>query len=361
MSPSPNASWTFEPGVIALVLIVGALYVRRWTAVRAGRDGARGASGWRMVSFVAGLLAILAALVSPVDRLADQILAMHMVQHVILLDIAPILLLLGLTKAILRPLTRRLQPIEHAAGPFGHPVVAVVLYVAAMWVWHVPALYDAAAAHASIHVLEHITFMTAGVLYWWHLIGPLRSRLRASGMQPVGYMLSTKLLVGLLGIVLTFAPDALYAFYSDQPDYWGLTPENDQAVAGLIMALEQSVIMGIALAWLFARMLSESEREEQRAERYGDREGAPAVATASSAAAAAPAAPLAGSGAAGAGRRAVAAARASTPAPPDEQAAPTEAADAAAPPTAAPTEPAAEPPPPRRRGKPRPGARIRRV
>ncbi len=83
-------------------------------------------------------------------------------------------------------------------------------------------------------------------------------------------MVSTKLFVGVLGIVLTFAPDALYAFYADQPNYWGLSPTDDQAVAGLIMALEQSIVMGIALVWLFARMLSESEKEEQRRERYGD-------------------------------------------------------------------------------------------
>ncbi|UGS35089.1 cytochrome c oxidase assembly protein [Capillimicrobium parvum] len=286
---SPDASWTFEPGVIALVLIVGAAYVQRWRAVRA-HDGPRGAGGWRLLSFLAGLLGILVALISPIDRLAEQILAMHMVQHVILLDFVPILLILGLTKAILRPITRRLQPIENAAGPLGHPVVAVLLYIGAMCVWHIPALYDAAAQHASIHVLEHVAFMSAGLLYWWHLVGPLRSRLRASGMQPVAYMLSTKFFVGLLGIVLTFAPEALYAFYKDQPDYWGLTPQADQAVAGLIMALEQSIIMGIALAWLFSRMLSESEREEQRAELYADRERelrvpAPALATATATAA----------------------------------------------------------------------------
>jgi putative membrane protein len=285
---SPDASWTFEPGVIALVLIVGAAYVQRWRAVRA-QDGPRSAGGWRLVSFLAGLAGILAALISPVDRLAEQILAMHMVQHVILLDFVPILLILGLTKAILRPVTRRLQPIENAAGPLGHPAVAVVLYIGAMCLWHIPALYDAAAQHAAIHVLEHITFMSAGLLYWWHLVGPLRSRLRASGMQPVAYMVSTKFFVGLLGIVLTFAPEALYAFYEDQPDYWGMTPQTDQAVAGLIMALEQSIIMGIALAWLFGRMLSESEREEQRAELYGDREPRTVAAAAAATAAPAPA------------------------------------------------------------------------
>ncbi|MBX5442575.1 MAG: cytochrome c oxidase assembly protein [Solirubrobacteraceae bacterium] len=264
---SPDAAWTIEPGAIALILILGALYVRRWRQVRA-RDGARAAGVGRLLLFLLGLLGLVAALISPIDRLAEQILAMHMVQHVILLDLVPICLILGLTKAIMRPLTRRLQPIEH--GPLGHPALAAIAYIASMWVWHIPALYDAAAKYASVHVLEHVFFLTAGVLYWWHLVGPLRTRLAADGLAPVGYMLSTKLGVGLLGILLTFAPEAIYAFYAGQPEYWGLTPTADQSVAGVIMALEQSIVMGIALAWLFARMLTESEKAMQREERYGD-------------------------------------------------------------------------------------------
>ena len=264
---SPDAAWTIEPGAIALILILDALYVRRWRQVRA-RDGARAAGVGRLLLFLLGLLGLVAALISPIDRLAEQILAMHMVQHVILLDLVPICLILGLTKAIMRPLTRRLQPIEH--GPLGHPALAAIAYIASMWVWHIPALYDAAAKYASVHVLEHVFFLTAGVLYWWHLVGPLRTRLAADGLAPVGYMLSTKLGVGLLGILLTFAPEAIYAFYAGQPEYWGLTPTADQSVAGVIMALEQSIVMGIALAWLFARMLTESEKAMQREERYGD-------------------------------------------------------------------------------------------
>jgi cytochrome c oxidase assembly factor CtaG len=88
-------------------------------------------------------------------------------------------------------------------------------------------------------------------------------------MGPIAYMASTKLLVGFLGILLAFAPELLYDAYDQPGERWGLTPENDQQVAGLIMALEQSIVMGIALAWLFARMLSESEEEERRAETYG--------------------------------------------------------------------------------------------
>ena len=102
-----------------------------------------------------------------------------------------------------------------------------------------------------------------------HILSPIRNR-HLAGMGPVVYMTTTKLLVGALGIALTFAPEALYAFYEDQPRYWGLTAGTDQAIGGLIMALEQSIIMGIALVVLFMRALSESEREEQRRERFGE-------------------------------------------------------------------------------------------
>ncbi len=211
---------------------------------------------------------LLIALCSPVDRLGEQLFLMHMIQHLLLLDLAPILVLLGLTKVLLRPVTRRLVRIERRAGPLAHPVFAVVLYVVTMIVWHVPAMYDAALEHPLLHVLEHVTFGIAGGLYWWHLLSPIRARRRLGGMGPVVYMLGTKVLVGLLGILLTFAPHAIYDFYERQPGYWSLSPGTDQAVGGLIMALEQSIVMGIALVFLFVRALGESEREEERAERY---------------------------------------------------------------------------------------------
>ena len=233
--------------------------MRRWREV----DG----SGWRLASFLGAMALVLLALCSPIDRLGEQLFFMHMVQHLLLLDLAPILVMLGLTKVLLRPVTRRLMGIERAAGPLAHPVFAIVVYVAVMVVWHIPAMYDAALEHAGIHVLEHMTFGFAGGLYWWHLLSPIRARQRLGGMGPVVYMLATKVLVGLLGILLAFAPDAIYDFYERQPGYWGLSPGTDQAVGGLIMALEQSIVMGVALVFLFVRALGESEREEQRAER----------------------------------------------------------------------------------------------
>lgn len=264
---SPDASWTFQPGVLAAVVLAAMVYTRRWRHAREVA-GPRGASGWRLASFMAGLLTILAVLVSPIDRLADQLFTMHMVQHMLLLDVASILLVLGFTKVILRPATSHLAPMERAAGPLGHPAFAVVLYILVMWAWHVPAFYSAAVRHSGVHVFEHLCFAVAGTLYWWHLIGPVRSRLRGGPMSSVAYMVVTKLAVGLLGVGLAFAPGELYSVYADQPNWWGLTPSQDQSVAGLVMALEQSIVMGIALTVLFARALSESEAQEQRAERY---------------------------------------------------------------------------------------------
>jgi len=267
-------SWTFDPGPIIVIAIAVGLYVPRWRKVRR-TAGPRGASAWRMLSFVAGIVAIAAALLSPIDRLREQAFVMHMTQHLLLLDIAPILLICALTKAVLRPATRRLQDFERSIGPLGDPLFAIGLYVAVMWIWHAPAMYDAALNHATIHVLEHVCFFTAGFVYWWHLLSPIRSRRRLSGMGPVVYMLSTKLLVGILGIGITFAPNAIYAFYKDQPTIWGLTPTEDQQLGGALMALEQSIIMGIALVWLFVRALEESDREDERAERYADQATTP--------------------------------------------------------------------------------------
>lgn len=264
---SPDLSWSFEPGVLLAVFALGLLYARAWTRARA--TGEAHAPGYgRATLFGLGLLTILAALVSPIDSAADQLMVMHMLQHILLLDIAPILLILGLNKVLLRPVTRRVHAIERRAGFLAHPAFAVVAYAGVMWLWHVPAMYDAALAHSSLHYLEHLCFALAGGLYWWHLLSPIRGRMRLGGMGPVLYMVSTKLLVGILGIVLAFAPTALYAFYEHQPHYWGLTAGEDMNMAGLLMALEQSVVMGIAMAYLFVRMLGESDREADRLERY---------------------------------------------------------------------------------------------
>jgi putative membrane protein len=270
-SVSPVASWTLEPSVIIGICALMALYVMGWRRARGNgtQPTPAHAPGWgRLTLFCLGMLAVVAALLSPVDVLGEQLLVMHMTQHLLLLDIAPILVILSFNKVLLRPVTRRIQVIERRAGFFGSPVFAVMAYAGAMYGWHIPAAYDAALHNTTVHAVEHLCFAFAGSLYWWHVLSPIRARRRLTGLGPIAYMTSTKLLVGALGIWLAFSTSPVYPFYAHHPHYWGLSPVTDQNVAGLVMALEQSLVMGIALVWLIYRMFSEAEAEQQRRERY---------------------------------------------------------------------------------------------
>jgi cytochrome c oxidase assembly factor CtaG len=265
--PSPQIAWTFEPSVIVVLATLSVAYGWAWT--RARRPGAPHPPGYGRLALFAGAVAcVVLALLSPVDVLGEQLMVMHMVQHVLILDIAPILFILSLSKGLLRPVTRRLTRVEERAGVIAHPVFAVLLYIGVMAAWHVPGMYDLALRHEGIHVFEHVCFVVAGSLYWWHLLSPIRSRMRLDGMGPVMYMVTTKLGVGMIGVILTFAPASFYPWYEHHPHYWGLSPRVDMNLAGALMALEQSVVMGAALVWLFMRMLTESERKQQQAERY---------------------------------------------------------------------------------------------
>ena len=267
---NPHLFWTLNPGVLVGVAAVGSVYLKRWWHVRQGPSPRRAAEApvWRLCCMLGALLTALIALISPLDGLADQLFFMHMVQHMLLLDVVPILVIVSLTKVILRPVTRAVRDLESHVGVFAHPAFAVVLYVAVIWAWHIPAAYDLALRHPAVHVLEHVSFLTAGTLYWWHLLSPIRSRMRLDGMGPIVYMASTKLFVGALGMGLAFAPFALYPYYVHHARVWGLSAHDDQSIAGLIMAVEQSLVMGIALVVLFIRALTESEREQLRSERF---------------------------------------------------------------------------------------------
>jgi cytochrome c oxidase assembly factor CtaG len=266
---SPDLSWSFSPGVLIVAALAVGLYVRRWRAVRAAEPARRAhaAPVWRLCCFLGAVALALASLISPLDALADQLFMAHMIQHMLLLDVVPILGIVGLTKVLLRPVTRVVHELERRAGVFAHPAFAVLLYVGVIWAWHVPAAYDFAVRHPVVHVMEHTTFVIAGSLYWWHLLSPIRARRRLEGMGPVLYMVTTKLTVGVLGMGLAFAPSTLYPYYAHHVRVWGISAGDDQAVAGLIMALEQSIVMGVALVVLFIRALNESERQQQRSER----------------------------------------------------------------------------------------------
>jgi cytochrome c oxidase assembly factor CtaG len=171
----------------------------------------------------------------------------------------------------MRPATRRLTSIERGLGPFASPAAGLVAWLVLMYLWHLPALYDAAVAHPLVHLLEHVSFFAAGVALWWPLIQPVPMRRRLTGMQPVAYIGTAKAGLAALGIFLTWSTTAIYPYYEDTPRIWGLSPIEDQNVAGVIMMVEQSLTLVLVLVALFVRMLQQSERDQLRRERLEER------------------------------------------------------------------------------------------
>jgi len=275
----PRIHWLPDPAVLAPLALLAFIYVRRFRAARR-EAGGRGAGALQATAFAGGMLALLAALVSPIDRLGeDYLFSAHMVQHLLLGDIAPLLLLLSLSRVIMRPVTRRLTSIERAMGRFASPLTGLVAWLFLMYLWHVPALYDAALHHAGIHLLEHLSFFTAGVAIWWPLVQPVPMRRPLTGLRPIGYVGAAKFGLAALGLYLTWSGTAIYTYYEHVPRIWGLSPIEDQNVGGAIMMAEQSLTFVIVLVAVFVRMLARSEEEELRRERLEDAAAGRTIAT----------------------------------------------------------------------------------
>jgi len=273
VAASPDLVWLPDPAVLAPLALFAGIYVWRFVgargeAVARGRPASAGAGPLQALAFAGGMLAVLAALVSPIDGLGDDYLfSAHMVQHLLLGDVAPLLILLGLTRVMMRPATRRLMRIERALGRLAAPATGIVVWLLLMYLWHVPALYDAATEHAGIHLIEHVSFFAAGVALWWPLIQPIPMRRRLTGLQPLGYIACAKAGLAALGIYLAWSSTALYPYYEHAPRIWGLTPVEDQNVGGVIMMLEQSLTLVLVMVAVFVRMLTKSEEEQRRLER----------------------------------------------------------------------------------------------
>lgn len=263
-----TVKWSIEPGVILALSTYLAVYCWRWRRARA-EGGPRAASGWRLASFSGGIVALFLALASPIDGLGEQLFVFHMAQHLLLTDLAAVLLLLGLTKVILRPVTARLHRVERRLGRLAHPLTGLLVYVATLWVWHVPALYELGLESPALHPIQHVSLLAAALVFWWFLLAPVRPRHPLTGMSVVFYLVAAKILTGVLAALLTWAPVFFYDYYARQPRYLSLSAQTDQALAGALMMSVDSLVLGTALVVLFIRMLGESERGELRSERYG--------------------------------------------------------------------------------------------
>lgn len=271
---SPDIQWSVEPAIVLALACYAGIYARRFR--RARREaGGRGAGPAQAIPFALALLVLAAATVSPIAALGeDYLFSMHMLQHVLLGDVAPLLVLLSLSRVMMRPATRRLMVVERALGPLAHPAAFLLAWLLLIYAWHVPAVYDAATTTPALHALEHATFFTAGLAFWWPLIQPVPMRRAMTGMQPLVYLASGKALLGALGVVLTWSGSVLYEHYERVPRIWGLSALEDQNLGGAIMMAEQSIVLAIACVVVFVRMIASSEREQLRRERLEDAEAA---------------------------------------------------------------------------------------
>ena len=231
----------------------------------------RGAGWPQALAFAAGMTVLLLAVVSPLDALGEEYLfSAHMVQHILLGDIAPLLFLLALSRLLMRPATRRLERLERALGPLAHPATGILVWLGIVYLWHIPALYDAALRSAPLHALEHVSFFAAGVAVWWPLVQPVPMRRRLTGLWTFAYIGAAKAGLAVLGLFLTWTDVVAYPYYETVPRIWGLSAIEDQNVGGAIMMVEQSVVLVLAFIVLFVGMLRRSEDEELRRERLED-------------------------------------------------------------------------------------------
>ncbi|MGI9148356.1 MAG: cytochrome c oxidase assembly protein [Chloroflexota bacterium] len=248
-----------EPSALVAVLLTTWLYWRgvRTLWRRAGRGHVLHAR--QVVCFGLGLLTILVALETPLDPLSGELFAAHMVQHLLLLLIAGPLLVLGaplvpILWALPEPSRRALGGWLRRANHLGHVGVTFTLHSVALWVWHIPALYDAALSNRGVHVIEHASFLGTAVLFWWAVLSRGRLGYRAGVVYVFGLALEST----ILGALLAFSPVAWYAAHATTTVGWGMSPLDDQQVAGLIMWVPGGTIYLAAALGLFAAWLRDS-------------------------------------------------------------------------------------------------------
>lgn len=251
-SSAPQYGWTLEPSVLVAAAVALFLFVHAFVRLR--RRGRSDHASWdRLVLFVAGLAAGVLPLVSPLDPIGDHyLLSAHMLEHVLIGDVAPALMLLSLRGPLLfffvpagiLTSVARSAPARGVLGALSRPRVAVSIWAVVIGTWHIPALYDYTLTHQTVHDLEHACFFGAGLLVWAQLIDPARHHALTRGRR-LAVAASLFWMGTVLSDVLIFSFRPLYPAYAAQPArLLELSPVRDQQLAGLVMMGEQLLSLG---------------------------------------------------------------------------------------------------------------------
>ena len=259
------AAWSFPVWPAIGLVIAGALYLRGWRGLQ--RTRARELPVWRAVCFFAGLLAVWIALASPIDALDDFLLSAHMLQHFILMSIAPPLLVLGaplvpMLRGLPRWIVRALRPafasraLHKVAHALAHPAVAWLVMNVSYLGWHVPQAFELTLRSEAWHNTEHMCFLFTSIAFWWVIVEPWPTRRRWSRWMVIPYLLTADVVNTILSAVLAFSGKVLYPSYAQAPRVCSLTPLQDQAAAGSEMWVLNSLVFLVPVAVIVVGMLS---------------------------------------------------------------------------------------------------------
>ena len=252
-------SWTFDPLAAAAIAAAAFLYYRR--AHTLAQRGAPVAA-WRRVSFGGGLVLLALALFSPIDAWGEeQFFFVHMVQHVLIGELAPLAIVAGLTGPLLRPLLA--YHLVQRLRVLAHPLVAWPLWALNLYLWHMPFLYEGALGNDFVHALEHISFFTAGALFWAPVLEPLPAPTWFGSGAKLLYIVAARFTSMVLGNVFVWVNGPVYHAYEHSVQRFGISAAADQGIAGSVMMIVDSVVTILAIAWLFLKLGSESERRQK--------------------------------------------------------------------------------------------------
>lgn len=231
---------------IAVPIGLAAAYLKRVHRLGVER---RPVSGWRQLSFGAGMVVIAAAIASPVEEESKKLVYVHMIQHLLLADVASLLIVLGLTGPLLQPLLtfRAGRPLRQLT----HPVVAISIFTFNLFLWHSPPLYQAVLHSESLHVLEHLLFIGTGILLWMPLFGPLPKPQWFGKGAHVIYTIGIWLPAMILANVFMWSDSVFYPAYSKTAEAAGISPIADQSTAGAILMGECMLMALGVFAWVF--------------------------------------------------------------------------------------------------------------
>jgi cytochrome c oxidase assembly factor CtaG len=252
-----HVAGAFAPLEVVPITLAGILYWHR--AMVLSWDG-RPVPAWRQACFGAGLATIAIALFSPIGHISEELVIAHMGEHLLIGDVASLLLVLGLTRSLLQPLLAirvfdRLQALTH-------PAVAFPLWALNLFLWHLPALYQDAYGTAPVHALEHTTFLFFGCLMWMPVFGPLPKPRWFTAAWKVAYVVAVRFTGAILGNVLMWSGSVLYPIYAPGEREWGISALADQSTAGTIMMVEGTFLALGVLAWVFFEVAREGTEKQ---------------------------------------------------------------------------------------------------